>query len=393
MNILFLCDEYPLCKHGGIGTVTQILSRELVRKGHHVFVHGFYPYYREALPVEDDLGVKVFRYFYGNKVSLKISENRFLGKIVNIKKNFYDYANTIFQFIRQNKIDIIEIPSFNESFRYSGSQVIRFPDFGIPKIVKYHGGDVYTKALYEKSNTLIQSAARIIAVSEFTKKEIQDIFCYRNSINVIYNGVDTNDAKRYEEELNSKNVIFAGKLSENKGVFSLVRAWGKVILRVPSARLFIYGRGSDKNIRKIGKLVNDKARSSIEVKGFIDTKMLPSIYSTSSCAIFPSYRERFSMAPMEAMKVGCPTIYTKRSSGPELISHGKNGLLVNPDDSDEIAGAIILLLTDRKYAIELGKNGKRTIHNKFNISRIADEHIKLYESAIRSYNSIDSPSA
>ena len=63
MNILYLCDEYPPCTHGGIGAVVQNLAHELVLKGHNIYVCGFYPYYRKASVFEDDFGVKVYRRF------------------------------------------------------------------------------------------------------------------------------------------------------------------------------------------------------------------------------------------------------------------------------------------------------------------------------------------
>jgi glycogen synthase len=81
MNILYLCDEYPPCQHGGIGTVTQSLARCLASKGHQVFVAGFYPYYRESKSKETDQGVKVYRIFYGSKTTLLFSKHRFFGKI------------------------------------------------------------------------------------------------------------------------------------------------------------------------------------------------------------------------------------------------------------------------------------------------------------------------
>ena len=81
MNILYLCDEYPPCQHGGIGSVTQSLARELVSKGHKVSVCGFYPYYRTAAAYEEDFGVQAYRYFYGNWLLLKLSRHKYFGRI------------------------------------------------------------------------------------------------------------------------------------------------------------------------------------------------------------------------------------------------------------------------------------------------------------------------
>ena len=184
MRILFLCDEYPPCKHGGIGSATQILARELVKKGHSIFVCGFYPYYRTSLFFEDDYGVKVFRLFYGNRTKLKFSRHKIFGRLINIEKDFNTYCEYLIRFIRENEIDIIEIPDFNEAFRYSGPRMISFPDFGIPVIVKLHGTYTYLyhqkndrlfkMPIYCKEKFLIHYANKVVAISEFIKKIVEN---------------------------------------------------------------------------------------------------------------------------------------------------------------------------------------------------------------------------
>ena len=85
------------------------------------------------------------------------------------------------------------------------------------------------------------------------------------------------------------------------------------------------------------------------------------------------------MAPLEAMELGCPTIFTRRASGPELIEDGVEGLLVDPDNIEEISNAIIFLLTNRKEAIEIGRKGAEKVRSHFDISKIADQHMELYK--------------
>jgi glycosyltransferase involved in cell wall biosynthesis len=88
------------------------------------------------------------------------------------------------------------------------------------------------------------------------------------------------------------------------------------------------------------------------------------------------------------MEVGCPTIFTKRATGGEIISNGVNGVLVDPDNTSEIADAIVRIFNNSEDAQFMGLNGARTIRDKFNISTIADLHIKLYSDLINSKNSL-----
>jgi glycogen synthase len=398
LNILYLCDEYPPCKHGGIGSVTQILARELVNKGHNVTVCGFYPYYRTAFPFEDDNGVMVYRRFYGNSLLLKLSRNDYLGRIINIKASFNSYIGFLNELITRNKIDIVEIPDFNEVFRYSGPLFLAFPDFGIPKVIKIHGSHTSIKHatnslpigknLFEKEKFHIHNAAGILSVSKFAMRVTKEIFNYEKDITIIHNGISISNSLIYKENLNNHDVIYAGSLSKQKGVLSLILAWHKVIEIVPSARLYLYGKGGGKMIESINRMISGKARESIILKGFVNKMLLPEIYSSACCAIFPSYVESFSMAPMESMLVGCPTIYTKRTSGEELISNGINGLLIDPDNIEEIADAIIKMLSNRPFAIKMGRDGACHIKEEFNISAIADKHLSFYGSIIHKQSKI-----
>ena len=65
MNIMMLCDEYPPGRHGGIGTVVQLLARAYVRQGHKVIVAGLYDWGYGQEPVFEDKGVMVHRFRFG----------------------------------------------------------------------------------------------------------------------------------------------------------------------------------------------------------------------------------------------------------------------------------------------------------------------------------------
>ena len=84
------------------------------------------------------------------------------------------------------------------------------------------------------------------------------------------------------------------------------------------------------------------------------------------------------MGQIEAMIVGCPTIFTKRTSGPEIINDGIDGLLIDPDNIHEIANSIKRILTNRNQAIEMGKNGIKKVKENFDIKLIAEKHIEYY---------------
>lgn len=392
MNILYLCDEYPPCRHGGIGSATQLLARTVAAKGHNVYVAGFYPYYRVAEKEENDQGIRVFRFFYGSKIQLQFSKRPFFGNLVNISRQFNKYLAFLKMIIKENHIDIIETPDFVEAFRYSGPRMIKFPDFGVPIVVKLHSSyTVYNtqnnlrssnKNIFLKEKNLLNSAQGIVGVSDSIRQRAKEVFNIINNIEVLYNGIMLDQNIEYNTGINSNAVVFAGSMVEQKGIFNLLKAWMRVIEIIPSARLLLYGKSAGKAEKEIQSLLKVFPKDTVEIKGFVLKELLPGIYSEASCAIFPSFQEAFSMAPMEAMAIGCPVIYTKRTSGPELITNRLDGLLVDPENVPEIVDAIVYMLTNRKQAIEIGRNGYNKIRRKFNISILADKHIDYYMSIL-----------
>ena len=85
------------------------------------------------------------------------------------------------------------------------------------------------------------------------------------------------------------------------------------------------------------------------------------------------------------MSCGCATIYTKRPPGPELVEDGVNGLLVDPDNPDEIADAILRLLQDDALAQRLGEAGRKLVEEKYSVEAVLPQNIRFYEECIASF--------
>jgi len=387
VNILYLCDEYPPCQHGGIGTVTQALARAVTEKGHRAVVAGFYPYYRRATEHENDQNVEIYRFFYGSKWKLRFSKHPLTGRFINIKKVFDKYIDQLNRLIEEYKIDIIEMPDFSEATYYGQFTAIDFSKLKKPFVVKLHGtqsyfskainGQISNKTIYELEKRIFKIASGIIAISDISRQINQEIYQPIVPIVRIYNGIHINNNWKYKGN-QSDIVVFAGTLEDKKGVFHLAAAWEIVNKIFPGAKLNMYGKGVDYFKKKLGKNIPD----SLFLKGAVSHEQLIKIYTTAACTVFPSFAETLGMAPIEAMAVGCPVIFTMRTSGPEIINHGIDGLLVDPDNIQEIADAILWMLTNRKYAVEMGQQGYNKVRERFDIEIIADKHIKYYKGCL-----------
>jgi glycosyltransferase involved in cell wall biosynthesis len=88
---------------------------------------------------------------------------------------------------------------------------------------------------------------------------------------------------------------------------------------------------------------------------------------------------------LEAMVVGCPTIFSDRGSGPELLTHGQEGLLVNPDSPDDIAESILRVVENPSFAAEIGRAGRIRVEQTFSVDRLVLQNESFYERCCRNF--------
>lgn len=398
MNILFICDEYPPGKNGGIGSSVQVLARELVKGGHSVYVAGLYSYNYGQLNYEEDNGVKVWRLRYGLNLRLT-SDSRIYDLIdklpavikrnLNGKKAFNEFIKFIQALIETKKIEVIEIADYNNFCQHIGF-VARWPSFKAPLIVKSHGSHTYfcdeqgistINYLKKTDIELYKRADAISAVSNYTASRNRFLFDINKDIKVLYNGVDIPSAITNETR-DESIVVFTGSLTYKKGIFSLIKAWAIVHETLPYAKLVIMGKGKTDNLIN---LLTKKAANTVHFKGHVNKDILITQLSKATLSVFPSYSETFGLGVVEAMSLYCPVIYTKRSCGPEIVKDKIDGLLVDPDDIDEIAQSIIFLLENRSYRAELAVSGFKSVEQRFDIKHIASSHLVFYSNVITNY--------
>ncbi|RMG80076.1 MAG: glycosyltransferase family 1 protein, partial [Bacteroidetes bacterium] len=113
---------------------------------------------------------------------------------------------------------------------------------------------------------------------------------------------------------------------------------------------------------------------------FVPQEDLPALYNLASFFLFPSRYESFGIPLAEAMRCGCPVITSNTFACPEIV--GDAGLLVNPENISEIAGAIDRLHTDVLLRNELRKKGFEQVE-RFSWEKSAKQHIQLFEQISR----------
>src|SRR5262249_13587577 len=162
---------------------------------------------------------------------------------------------------------------------------------------------------------------------------------------VLYNPVLLPDSVPASDARIPGRVIFTGTLTAKKGIVSLIDAWPTVVGRNAGATLDVYGKDQSMNGASSmqGYLLArlpEHLRPTVRFHGHQDHAQVMSALGRAQVAVFPSYTETFGLCAAEALASGCATVYTKLSCGPEIVRDGVDGLLADPDQPEEIAGAI-----------------------------------------------------
>lgn len=402
MNILFLCDEYPPGRHGGIGTVVQVLARELVNQGHKVVVAGFYDWGYGGESEFEDQGVKVYRFRRMLSSPAFQKQDSFfvrgMYKLLelsgifqqDIKYSLGKYRKFLEGITTQHAIDIIEMPDYNDYIRFCSKKIL-FPDLPAPTIVKLHGsityfsmeaGEPVPQHVWEIERDILMKADRVAGVSKYTAVQTAKYLKYDKPVDVLYNGIDIPGIAAGISKKEGK-VVFTGTLLPKKGIYSLVQAWNKVIERHPKAELYIFGKGP---VEKIKEHLSEKALPTVLFKGHVTRQALFEQLAEANIAVFPSFAECFALAPMEAMACNTAVIYTTRTSGAELIEHMADGILVDPADIDDLANKICYLLENPDICSGLAFAGKQKVYDQFSIQVVAANHAKYYENVLKELN-------
>ena len=195
---------------------------------------------------------------------------------------------------------------------------------------------------------ILGRAEVVTCVSNTQRRMMQEQVKITTSTHVIYNGVDADfwraDPGRASE---GKEIISVGATREEKGHDVLIRAFREVADRRPKARLKIVGDGSYREMCE--KLIDDlDLRSSVKITGWVNRPDIRELLASANVFAFPSRQEAFGMALLEAMASGLPVVATNTGGIPE-VTKGTEARLIEPDNQEQLADALLKALEDRKW--------------------------------------------
>jgi len=255
----------------------------------------------------------------------------------------------------------------------------RFPEFFTRKTRLWHYYFVNPRRVARKSE-------RIIAVSESTKKDLEEIYKINPKIiKVVYHGVsddfriiDRNNPKflsiQKKYKLPYKFILYLGNIESRKNIISIIKAYKNLPRNNPKLekyKLVLAG-----NVNPLCRDIIDKEKDNIAICGYIEREDRPYIFNLASLFVYPSHFEGFGLPVLEAMACGTPVIASNNSSLPEVV--GNAAVTISSNRPQELLEVMENILSDEKLYNELRNRGLGQAQ-KFNWKKCAEETIVLFK--------------
>ncbi len=385
MKVLMVISQFhPII--GGAERQAKLLAEKLIEKGIEVTVlTGWWKFDTPRREMVD--GINVFRNFscWG---MFGIKGIRTFGALI------YMFTLALYLIIRRGEYDVIHVhqalyPAFVAVYvakKFIGKPVIvKTASSGITsdinQLKRYPLGNIQLRYLIKRMGCLVSN-------SKVGGDEFKEIGFSESKIIFIPNGVEIPKEKRiFAGEV--KLVMAAARLSREKGIDVLLKAWAEVAALHPDLKLIIAGQGSlASSLKKLGQDL--RLGDSVEFLGLIPD--LNEHWRNADLFVLPSRTEGLSNALLEAMSYGLPCIATNVGGNFELIGEGeqknivpgkfiigRSGLLVNPDDVEGLSSAILYFLGNGPERREMGNRARLYIQENYSIDLIADKYVKLYQ--------------
>jgi sugar transferase (PEP-CTERM/EpsH1 system associated) len=254
------------------------------------------------------------------------------------------------------------------------------------KVVQGEHGWAMEDAYGKRKKRLLIRRSLSLGVKQFTCVSGQMQKWLREEVKVfrpvtrIYNGIDTvrfsptgpGSALRRELGLARSTLLVAcvGRLDPIKNHIGLIEAFRRSHGKYTDSALAIVGDGPERE-----RLAATKAPGVYLVGARYD---IPEILRAADLFVLASFNEGISNTILEAMATGLPVVSTDAGGTPELISHGRNGLLSAPNDIDMLASHMLAYFRNPEMRIEHGRLNRRIAENKFGIRNMVEGYEQVW---------------
>ena len=392
MKIALVCAaSLPATQFGGIVFLPIDLAREFSEMGHDVTIYTSDLDFANG-PTKFNKDLPRLEKF--EKFKINRTHTWFSVKLYFVNPNIYKQ-------IKNDKPDIIHtigLRSFQSLMAWFVSK-----QTNIPLVVSDQGGltthpflkqsSLFFKMVYKIQNffikCIINDSSAVSAANEY-EKEIFLTFNKNSKIKIVRNGINLKTLVSQENfkqkyKIDNKFILFVGRFSKSKGIETLLHACSiiKNELKTQNVSLVIMGVDfgyQDEMLKLISMLKLDD--NIIVIKNPPRDHVIAA-YGQSEFLVLPSHWELSPLVPLESFAFKKPVVSTKSHGIPYTVQDKVNGLLVEPDNPNDLSKAMIELLENKDMREKLGLAGYEFVHKECNCVSMAQNSLALYQEIIK----------
>jgi glycosyltransferase involved in cell wall biosynthesis len=231
-----------------------------------------------------------------------------------------------------------------------------------------------------------RAASAVFCISDFARSQMMPLVppAQWGKLHVVHCGVDPAQFSRprgIREPGDPTELLCVARLTDVKAHALLLRALADLKHQGHDARLTLAGDGP---------LRGELERCAVELGiadrvrflGSVGQDIIHTLYADADLFVLPSFAEGVPVVLMEAMAAGCPVIATRIAGIPELIEHGVTGVLVTPGRADQLAEAIVRLISNLESMERMVEGAREKVRREFNIHSVAPQIATLFRAML-----------
>ncbi|MGB0383525.1 MAG: glycosyltransferase [Ardenticatenaceae bacterium] len=298
-------------------------------------------------------------------------------------------------YLRQQRTDLLHTQlEFADTMGSLAAKIV-----GIPSVTTLHTFDSSPKGerLYWRLKlrwwVMRRLCSRIIAVSEGTRQHhIHNGNLPPKQVVTLYNGIDLSRFSQHDQRwrlakrqalgipADAPLLTTVAVLRPAKGIQYLIEALPAILEAQPETYYLVVGDGEHKETLK------ELVEAHELTKRVIFTGMrhdIPDLLAISDLFVLPTLGEALPTVLAEAMAAQKPIVVSEVGGVPEMVSHGRNGLLVPPGEPERLAEACIQILQNPDQAQAMARAGRQIVEDRFNIRKQVQQLEQLYQEILR----------
>lgn len=255
--------------------------------------------------------------------------------------------------------------------------------FGKKLVIQQHGGNIqqfyYTECGSNKQK-FIQKTLRKADVFLVVAPYLKDIFkniVEEEKIEILTNAIEI--PEEVEQDYSRQKILFLGRLCKEKGIGELLEAVKDLKQEFPQLELYLGGVWVEDELKKKA----EECKEYVHYLGWIDAKKKDEYLRKCNMFVLPTYFEGLPMSLLEGMAYGCACVASEVGGIPQVMTDGKDGLMIPTKDVQGLKKALKELMQSQELQRELGTNARKRVLENYEISNSVQRLTEIYKEVCR----------